>query len=339
MATNKFMTAMQNNPGALSQLGALGGMQQPTQFTPQQQMSAFAGKNLDSLAGAFGQQPVQQQLQTPFQFDRWSGLGAADSLMEPPNQAEVNYQNKILQRAQQQAQQPYTMPSYSVLDPNQYKAYDPSLGMTQKGASDWKWREYDDQMGMVAALGGKTADGQLFKPPQQVGYQNMINSPLYQDLQGLNAGQKNMGIKAQQANALMADRLHEYGIDDLEDIGYTNDPTTGKQVFYNRATGQRIPGKITGTNKGEGQQKIQLTIGPDGRVIPRNVWGDTSDAKTIAPVVALAAAAFAPWAIPMLGALRCWDWRIAVRNPRRQRVERCSCRRCDRRNRRWHWRW
>lgn len=165
------------------------------------------------------------------------------------------------------------------LNPYGYVRYDPSLGTKhhKKGAGGWDWR-----------------------PQTGSAYTNMINSEVYSDLVNLSAGQKNKGIKAGTANAMMASRLHDVGISDLDQVGYTVDPNTGKIIFYDRATGQAIPQKLKGTNKGKGMQEIYLTIDDQGRVIPRNAWKETSDAGKIAGGLGLVAGLLAPMAIGAL---------------------------------------
>lgn len=165
------------------------------------------------------------------------------------------------------------------LNPYNYVRYDPSLGIKhhKKGAGGWDWR-----------------------PETGSAYTDMINSEVYSDLVNLSAGQKNKGIKADTANAMMASRLHDVGISDLDQVGYTVDPNTGKIIFYDRATGQAIPQKLKGTNKGDGMQEIYLTIDDQGRVVPRNAWKETSDMGKIAGGLGLVAGLFAPMAIGAL---------------------------------------
>ncbi len=165
------------------------------------------------------------------------------------------------------------------LNPYNYVRYDPSLGTKhhKKGAGGWDWR-----------------------PKTGSAYTDMINSEVYSDLVNLSAGQKNKGTKAGTANAMMASRLHDVGISDLDQVGYTADPNTGKIIFYDRATGQAIPQKLKGTNKGDGMQEIYLTVNEKGQVIPRNAWKDTSDMGKIAGGLGLVAGLFAPMAIGAL---------------------------------------
>lgn len=199
-----------------------------------------------------------------------------------------------------QPQHPYTSPQYSVLSPLQYVSYNSNLDPVRhkKNAGGWTWEEYGKGDRFLNSAAGKLFNlPEGYRPQQQKGYLDMINSPLYKDLTSINAGGKNPGTSAEKANMMMASRLHDVGIDDLEDIGYTN--VDGKTVFYDRATGAQIPTNLKGTNSGEGMQEIRLTVGPDGRVVPRNVWEDTSDNDVIAPLL-MAASIAAPYLAPGL---------------------------------------
>lgn len=165
------------------------------------------------------------------------------------------------------------------LNPHSYVRYDPSLGTKhhKKGAGGWDWR-----------------------PETGAAYTDMVSSEVYKDLVDIGAGKKNKGIKAGTANAMMASRLHDVGISDLDQIGYTVDPNTGKAIFYDKATGQAIPQKLKGTNKGKGMQEIYLTVNEQGRVVPQNAWKDTSDAGKIAGGLGILAGFLAPMAIGAL---------------------------------------
>lgn len=164
------------------------------------------------------------------------------------------------------------------LNPYNWVRYDPTLGTKhhKKDAGGWTWE------------------------PGYAGYDAMLQSDVYSDLLTLGAGQKNKGTSVDKANKMMASRLHDVGISDLDQVGYTPDPNTGEVVFYDKANGQAIPRKLKGTNSGKGMQEIYLTIDDQGRVIPRNAWKDTSDAGKIAGGLGILAGVFAPMAIGAL---------------------------------------
>ena len=279
------------NPALAAKLNrsVLGGLQQ----MPIQQPGNPYGERLDQLGGALGLAQMQAQQQPSSLISAKANVGVLGEL-DPSSYA----QGSVLDRAVAQGMQPqspYVAPQYSVLDPSQYKAYDPTLDpwKHKKNAGGWTWKEYGKGDAILNSSLGKMFNlPQGYTPQQQKGYLDMINSPVYQDLLALNAGGKNPGTSASKANMMMASRLHDVGIDDLEDIGYTN--VNGKTVFYDRATGRAIPTKLKGTNSGEGMQEIQLTVDSNGRVVPRNVWEDTSDNDVIAPVL-MAASIAAPY--------------------------------------------
>jgi len=165
------------------------------------------------------------------------------------------------------------------LNPNNYVRYDPSLGVRhhKKNTGGWTWE------------------------PGHAGYDAMLQSDVYSDLLALGAGQKNKGTSVDKANKMMASRLYDVGISDMDQVGYTMDPATGETIFYDKATGQAIPRKLKGTNSGKGMQEIYLTVNEQGQVVPRNAWKDTSDKGKIAGGLGIIAAIAAPWAAPMLG--------------------------------------
>lgn len=115
---------------------------------------------------------------------------------------------------------------------------------------------------------------------------------------GLSYGNKALGSEANRET--IAQRLGEYGINDIQNLGSTQ--VDGKPVFYNRATGQALPGELGYTSHGEGFTRYKLKAMPDGSAVPMPVWEDSSDNKKIAQGLSIAAMLAAPWALPALGA-------------------------------------
>ena len=128
-------------------------------------------------------------------------------------------------------------------------------------------------------------------------------SQLYQQLGSLEAKGLNFNNKALDSAAnreTIAARLGEYGIDDLQALGSTT--VDGKPVFYNRNTGQALPGELGYTSYGNGFTRYKMQALPNGGAIPVPAWEDSSDNGKIAQAVAIAAMVAAPWALPALGA-------------------------------------
>ena len=71
---------------------------------------------------------------------------------------------------------------------------------------------------------------------------------------GLSYGNKALGSEANRET--IAQRLGEYGINNLQDLGSTQ--VDGKPVFYNRATGQMLPGELGYTSYGEGFTRYKM---------------------------------------------------------------------------------
>lgn len=115
---------------------------------------------------------------------------------------------------------------------------------------------------------------------------------------GLSFGNKALGSEANRET--IAQRLGEYGVSNLQDLGSTQ--VDGKPVFYNRATGQALPGELGYTSYGEGFTRYKMQALPDGSAVPVPEWEDSSDNGKIAQAVAIAAMVAAPWALPALGA-------------------------------------
>ena len=115
---------------------------------------------------------------------------------------------------------------------------------------------------------------------------------------GLTYGNKALGSEANRET--IAQRLSEYGINNLQDLGSTQ--VDGKPVFYNRTTGQALPGELGYTSYGDGFTRYKMQALPDGSAVPVPEWEDSSDNGKIAQAVAIAAMVAAPWALPALGA-------------------------------------
>lgn len=110
----------------------------------------------------------------------------------------------------------------------------------------------------------------------------------------------NKALDSEANRETIAQRLGEYGISNLQDLGSTQ--VDGKPVFYNRTTGQALPGELGYTSYGNGFTKYKMQALPDGSAVPVPVWEDSSDNGKIAQAVAIAAMVAAPWALPALGA-------------------------------------
>ena len=115
---------------------------------------------------------------------------------------------------------------------------------------------------------------------------------------GLTYGNKALGSEANRET--IAQRLSEYGISNLQDLGSTQ--VDGKPVFYNRTTGQALPGELGYTSYGNGFTRYKMKAMPDGSAVPMPVWEDSSDNGKIAQGLSIAAMLAAPWALPALGA-------------------------------------
>ena len=115
---------------------------------------------------------------------------------------------------------------------------------------------------------------------------------------GLSYGNKALGSEANRET--IAQRLGEYGISDIQNLGSTQ--VDGKPVFYNRATGQALPGELGYTSYGNGFTRYKLQAMPDGSALPVPAWEDSSDNGKIAQGLSIAAMLAAPWALPALGA-------------------------------------
>lgn len=138
-----------------------------------------------------------------------------------------------------------------------------ALGTTSIGGTD-----YTNLLGDVAAAGGGRADPRVGKD---------------------------------EADRLIAQNLGTFGVTDMDDIGYVIGP--GRQpIFYNRKTGQSIPQEIVGFKDREhGGQKLFLTIDQSGKVVPVNSYMPPNPSSgwkgAVAPILAVAGAAFAPYAL------------------------------------------
>lgn len=111
---------------------------------------------------------------------------------------------------------------------------------------------------------------------------------------------KNKALSSEANRETIAQRLSEYGISNLQDLGSTQ--VDGKPMFYNRTTGQALPGELGYTSYGNGFTKYKMQALPDGSAVPVPEWEDSSDNGKIAQAVAIAAMVAAPWALPALGA-------------------------------------
>lgn len=111
---------------------------------------------------------------------------------------------------------------------------------------------------------------------------------------------KNKALSSEANRETIAQRLSEYGISNLHDLGSTQ--VDGKPVFYNRTTGQALPGELGYTSYGNGFTRYKLQAMPDGSALPVPAWEDSSDNGKIAQGLSIAAMLAAPWALPALGA-------------------------------------
>ena len=111
---------------------------------------------------------------------------------------------------------------------------------------------------------------------------------------------KNKALGSEANRETIAQRLGEYGISDIQNLGSTQ--VDGKPVFYNRATGQALPGELGYTSYGNGFTRYKLQAMPDGSALPVPSWEDSSDNGKIAQGLSIAAMLAAPWALPALGA-------------------------------------
>lgn len=165
---------------------------------------------------------------------------------------------------------------------------------------------YIDYSGKQAAL--RTNDrtyGAL--GTQSIGGTDFSN--LLADVQAVGGGRANRTATKQVAENLLATNLGTFGVTDLDDIGYVVGPNR-QPIFYNRKTGESIPQHIVGWKDRErGGQEIFLTIGEDGKVKPVNSYMQPNPSgkwkSAVAPLLAVAGAAFAPYALgsiaPLLG--------------------------------------
>lgn len=111
---------------------------------------------------------------------------------------------------------------------------------------------------------------------------------------------KNKALSSEANRETIAQRLSEYGISNLQDLGSTQ--VDGKPVFYSRATGQALPGELGYTSYGNGFTRYKMQALPNGGAIPIPAWEDSSDKGKIAQGLSIAAMLAAPWALPALGA-------------------------------------
>lgn len=111
---------------------------------------------------------------------------------------------------------------------------------------------------------------------------------------------KNKALSSEANRETIAQRLGEYGVNNLQDLGSTT--VDGKPVFYNRTTGQALPGELGYTSYGDGFTRYKLQAMPDGSALPVPAWEDSSDNGKIAQGLSIAAMLAAPWALPALGA-------------------------------------
>lgn len=126
-------------------------------------------------------------------------------------------------------------------------------------------------------------------------------SNLLGDVQAVGGGRADPRVSKDEADRLIAQNLGTFGITDMDDIGYVIGP--GRQpIFYNRKTGQSIPQEIVGFKDREhGGQKLFLTIDQSGKVVPVNAYMPPNPSSgwkgAVAPILAVAGAAFAPYAL------------------------------------------
>ena len=134
-------------------------------------------------------------------------------------------------------------------------------------------------------------------------------SNLLSDIQTVGGGRANPTATKQGAEDLLTRNLGTFGVTDLDDVGYVVGPNR-QPIYYNRKTGENIPQHIVGWKDRErGGQEIYLTIGEDGKVKPVNSYMQPNPSggwkSAVAPILAAAGAAFAPYALgniaPLLG--------------------------------------
>lgn len=210
-----------------------------------------------------------------------------------------------------------------------YVAYNPTLGMQEKVASPFGdmsysipnqlftgnyWQSvpelgdnptpeqqaaYDSAMAANNAMMGGQLPAELqTKLNQELAVRDA--SAAYNQMGKLGLNYSNQGLSSEQNRETIAARLAEYGVTDLGQLGFAMGQD-GKQVFYNKATGKQLPSEIGYTTAGEGMQKYNLQVMPNGQVVPTAQWQNTSDMGTIAPLAALAMGIAAPWAVGALG--------------------------------------
>ena len=165
---------------------------------------------------------------------------------------------------------------------------------------------YIDYSGQKAALSTNSRTyGAL--GTQSIGGTDFSN--LLADVQAVGGGRANSTVSKQGAEDLLTRNLGTFGVTDLDDVGYVVG-TNRQPIFYNRKTGENIPQHIVGWKDRErGGQEIYLTIGEDGKVKPVNSYMQPNPSggwkSAVAPILAAAGAAFAPYALgniaPLLG--------------------------------------
>lgn len=165
---------------------------------------------------------------------------------------------------------------------------------------------YIDYSGQKAALSTNSRTyGAL--GTQSIGGTDYSN--LLADIQTVGGGRANSTATKQGAEDLLTRNLGTFGVTDLDDVGYVVGPNR-QPIFYNRKTGENIPQHIVGWKDRErGGQEIYLTIGEDGKVKPVNSYMQPNPSggwkSAVAPILAAAGAAFAPYALgniaPLLG--------------------------------------